>query len=75
MPGTEVAATVCVTPLGNDLEITMGAGEWLSKVIIGVAGWFIFTPAVLMAGWGIYMQKKFFTKIEKGVEQFLVSRN
>ncbi|MDP6676224.1 MAG: DUF4339 domain-containing protein [Pirellulales bacterium] len=73
--GLEVAATVFVAPDGNNLELVVGAGRWLDKAAIGAVAWFI-APALLgTTGWGIYMQKKLFSKIEKEVEQFLLSKN
>jgi len=62
--GLDVAATVHLEIDGDDLIVTIGAGKWMDKAVGGAVAWFLFWPAILTTGWGIYMQKQLFSRLD-----------
>ena len=57
--GMRVATTVQLNVIGDTLNVSIGAGEWMDKIGSTVVGLFIAWPLLLTAGYGAYMQKKF----------------
>ncbi len=43
----------------------IGAAKWLDKGIGMAVAFFLLWPAAIPSGWGIYMQKKLFKKIDE----------
>lgn len=73
--GLGVAATVNIKNVKGNLVVSMGAGQWVDKVVGGAVAWFILWPALLTTAWGIYMQKTLFVNIEKQIENYLINKN
>ncbi len=70
--GLGVAVTVQIVSERDNLEVTIGAGKWLNKYIVGGIGIFSFYLIPLI---GFYKQKKLFNRIEKDIEFFLTPPN
>ena len=63
----EIAATTNLNKDGDDLIVNIGGGKWLDKAAGGVVFWFVFWPAILTTGWGIYIQQQLFKKIDNAL--------
>lgn len=67
--GTRLAINVQLVVVGQNLNVTVGEGEWTDKIGAAALGWFIAWPLALTAGIGAYKQKKMpqevFAVIEK----------
>lgn len=72
--GLESAVSVTMAAKGRDLEVTIGAGKWMDKAIGGAIGAFVFWPAAVTAGWGVYKQKQLFTRLEREIGTFLAAK-
>lgn len=70
--GLDAAATVKFTQDGGDLFAEFGAGKWLDKVAGAAVGWYLFWPAMLTAGYGLYAQKNLLANVEDHVRDFLL---
>ena len=65
--GLEIAASIKLTKEGDDLVVNIGGGKWLDKAAGGAIFWFVFWPAILTTGWGIYIQQQLFKKIDNAL--------
>ncbi len=65
--GLEIAATIKLNKDGEDLIVNIGGGKWLDKAAGGTVFWFVFWPAILTTGWGIYIQQKLFKQIDNAL--------
>jgi hypothetical protein len=72
--GLERAATVKLDSTGNDLTLEVGAGSWTDKAVGGAVGMFVFWPAAVTAGWGVYKQRDLFQRIERDVAAYISGR-
>lgn len=72
--GLERAATVKLGARGYDLTMEVGDGKWTDKAVGGAVGMFVFWPAAVTAGWGVYKQRDLFQRIERDVSTFLSGR-
>ncbi len=70
--GLDAAVTVKFAQEGADLYAEFGAGKWLDKVAGAAVGWYLFWPAILTAGYGVYAQKNLLAKLEDHVRDFLL---
>ena len=59
--------------MDDNLNVTVGQGEWSDKIGAGVLGWFIAWPLAVTAGVGAYKQKKLPEEIFQVIEQCIVS--
>ena len=53
-----MATTVQMIRMDDNLNVTVGQGEWSDKIGAGALGWFIAWPLAVTAGVGAYKQKK-----------------
>ena len=67
----DVAATITFQATGDDLRVSMGAGKWLDKAAGAAVAYFLFWPAILTTGWGVYMQQQLFTSVDKVIQSYL----
>jgi hypothetical protein len=72
--GLDMAVTVSVRAEGNELKVEIGQGKWLDKAAGAAIGWFIFWPALLTAGYGVYQQQHLYTEIMNQVASFLAAK-
>ena len=56
--GMRMATTVQMIRMDDNLNVTVGQGEWSDKIGAGALGWFIAWPLAVTAGVGAYKQKK-----------------
>lgn len=70
--GLDMAATIKIEKQDQDLIVNIGGGKWMDKLSGGAIAWFVFWPALLTTGWGIYLQQSLFKKIDN---QLLTSLN
>lgn len=72
--GLDQAVTVSFASDRGDLKMTIGGAKWIDKAAGAGVGWFIFAPAILTTGWGIYKQKRLFENVESELEAYLASK-
>ena len=72
--GLDQAVTAAISVDGNDMKTVVGGVKWIDKAAGAAIGWFIFAPAILTAGWGVYRQRQLFSRLEKEIDNFLVSK-
>lgn len=65
--GMEIAATIKLSKNGNNLIVDIGGGKWIDKAAGGAIFLFVFWPAILTTGWGIYIQQQLFKKIDNAL--------
>ena len=71
--GMRLATTVQMIRMDDNLNVTVGQGEWSDKIGAGALGWFIAWPLAVTAGVGAYKQKKLPEEIFQVIEQCIVS--
>ena len=71
--GMRMATTVQMIRMDDNLNVTVGQGEWSDKIGAGALGWFIAWPLAVTAGVGAYKQKKLPEEIFQVIEQCIVS--
>lgn len=71
--GMRLATTVQMIRMDDNLNVTVGQGEWSDKIGAGALGWFIAWPLAVTAGVGAYNQKKLPEEIFQVIEQCVVS--
>jgi len=69
--GLDMAATIKIEKYNQDLIINIGGGKWMDKLSGGAIAWFVFWPALLTTGWGIYLQQTLFKKIDNQLLTYL----
>lgn len=71
--GTRLAITIQLTVFGNQLNVTIGEGQWSDKIGAGAIGLFIAWPLAITAGLGAYKQKKLPEEVFHVIENFIMS--
>ena len=71
--GTRLAITIQMAVFGNQLNVTIGEGQWSDKIGAGAIGLFIAWPLAITAGLGAYKQKKLPEEVFRVIENFIVS--
>ena len=56
--GTRLAITIQMAVFGNQLNVTIGEGQWSDKIGAGAIGLFVAWPLAITAGMGAFKQKK-----------------
>ena len=56
--GMRMATTVQMIRMDDNLNVTVGQGEWSDKIGAGALGWFIAWPLAVTAGVGAYSQRR-----------------
>lgn len=71
--GTRLAITIQMAVFGNQLNVTIGEGQWSDKIGAGAIGLFIAWPLAITAGLGAYKQKKLPEEVFRVIVNFIVS--
>lgn len=71
--GMRLATTVQMTVSGDNLNVTIGEGQWADKLGAGAVGLFIAWPLAVTAGIGAYKQKKLPEEILNLIGQVLMN--
>lgn len=71
--GMRLATTVQMTVSGDNLNVTIGEGQWADKLGAGAFGLFIAWPLAVTAGIGAYKQKKLPEEILNLIGQVLMN--
>lgn len=71
--GMKLATTVQMTVSGDNLNVTIGEGQWADKLGAGAVGLFIAWPLAVTAGIGAYKQKKLPEEILNLIGQVLMN--
>lgn len=71
--GMRMATTVQMIRMDDNLNVTVGQGEWSDKIGAGALGWLVAWPLAVTAGVGAYKQKKLPEEIFQVIEQCVVS--
>lgn len=71
--GTRLAITIQMSVFGNQLNVTVGEGQWTDKIGAGAIGLFIAWPLAITAGLGAYKQKKLPEEVFRVIENFIMS--
>lgn len=58
LTGMRLAVTVQMTVMGNQLNVSIGEGQWSDKIGAGAIGLFVAWPLAITAGMGAFKQKK-----------------
>ncbi len=73
LTGMRLAVTVQITEMDNQINVTVGEGQWSDKIGAGAIGLFIAWPLAITAGMGAFKQKKLPSEIFRVVESCLLS--
>ncbi|HAS37838.1 MAG TPA: hypothetical protein DCS04_04390 [Ruminococcaceae bacterium] len=73
LTGMRLAVTVQITEMENQINVTVGEGQWSDKIGAGAIGLFIAWPLAITAGMGAFKQKKLPSEIFQVVESCLLS--
>ena len=73
LTGMRLAVTVQITEMENQINVTVGEGQWSDKIGAGAIGLFIAWPLAITAGMGAFKQKKLPAEIFQVVESCLLS--
>lgn len=71
--GMRLAVTVQMTVMGNQLNVTVGEGQWSDKIGAGAIGLFVAWPLAITAGMGAFKQKKLPAEIFQVIENCIMS--
>lgn len=73
LTGMRLAVSVQLAVMGNQLNVTVGEGQWSDKIGAGAIGLFIAWPLAITAGMGAMKQKKLPSEIFQVVENCIMS--
>ena len=71
--GMRLAVTVQLTVTENQLNVTVGEGQWSDKIGAGAIGLFVAWPLAITAGMGAFKQKKLPGEIFQVIENCIVA--
>lgn len=71
--GTRLAINVQLCVVGQNMNATVGEGEWTDKIGAAALGWFIAWPLAVTAGIGAYKQKKMPQEIFAVIEKCILT--
>ena len=69
LSGMKLAITVQFSQMGEELNVTVGEGQWADKLGAGAVGLFFLWPLAITAGVGAYKQKMLPSEIFEVVQQ------
>ena len=69
LSGMKLAITVQFSQMGEELNVTVGEGQWADKLGAGAVGLFFLWPLAITAGVGAYKQKMLPSEIFDVVQQ------
>lgn len=73
LTGMRLAVTIQMTVIQNQLNVTVGEGQWSDKIGAGAIGLFIAWPLAITAGMGAFKQKKLPAEIFQVIESFIMT--
>ena len=73
LTGMRLAISVQLTVVGNQLNVTVGEGQWSDKIGAGAVGLFLAWPLAITAGMGAFKQQKLPAEIFQVIESCIMS--
>ncbi len=73
LTGMRLAVTVQMAVTGEQMNVTVGEGQWSDKIGAGAIGLFVAWPLAITAGMGAFKQKKLPAEIFQVIENCILS--
>lgn len=73
LTGTRLAVTVQMAVAGDQLNVSIGEGQWSDKIGAGAIGLFVAWPLAITAGMGAYKQKKLPSEVFQVIENTIMT--
>lgn len=73
LTGMRLAITVQMSTIGNQLNVSIGEGQWSDKIGAGAIGLFVAWPLAITAGMGAFRQKKLPEEVFKVIENTIIT--
>ncbi len=73
LTGMRLAVTVQMAVTGEQMNVTVGEGQWSDKIGAGAIGLFVAWPLAITAGMGAFKQKKLPAEIFQVIEACILS--
>lgn len=73
LAGMRLAVTVQMAVAGDQLNVSIGEGQWSDKIGAGAIGLFVAWPLAITAGMGAYKQKKLPSEVFQVIENTIMT--
>lgn len=73
LTGMRLAVTVQMVVAGDQLNVSIGDGQWSDKIGAGAIGLFVAWPLAITAGMGAYKQKKLPSEVFQVIENTIMT--
>ena len=73
LTGMRLAVTVQMAVAGDQLNVSIGEGQWSDKIGAGAIGLFVAWPLAITAGMGAYKQKKLPSEVFQVIENIIMT--
>lgn len=73
LTGMRLAVTVQMAVAGDQLNVSIGEGQWSDKIGAGAIGLFVAWPLAIIAGMGAYKQKKLPSEVFQVIENTIMT--
>lgn len=73
LTGMRLAVTVQMAAAGDQLNVSIGEGQWSDKIGAGAIGLFVAWPLAITAGMGAYKQKKLPSEVFQVIENTIMA--
>lgn len=73
LTGMRLAVTVQMAAAGDQLNVSIGEGQWSDKIGAGAIGLFVAWPLAITAGMGVYKQKKLPSEVFQVIENTIMA--
>lgn len=73
LTGMRLAVTVQMAVAGDQLNVSIGEGQWSDKIGAGAIGLFVAWPLAITAGMGAYKQKKLPSEVFQFIENTIMT--
>lgn len=73
LTGMRLAVTVQMAVAGDQLNVSIGEGQWSDKIGAGAIGLFVAWPLAITAGMGAYKQKKLPSEVFQVIENTVMT--
>lgn len=73
LTGMRLAVTVQMAVAGDQLNVSIGEGQWSDKIGAGAIGLFVAWPLAITAGMGAYKQKKLPSEVFQVIENTIIT--
>ena len=73
LSGMRLAVTVQMAVAGDQLNVSIGEGQWSDKIGAGAIGLFVAWPLAITAGMGAYKQKKLPSEVFQVIENTIMT--